>query len=125
MFKVGDKYYLAIESINAFKRKKICMTDTDGVEWYRYDRPVRDYDIHEYTIIGKVIPVISGALVECDWSLTETMLHATCPGREPEVITQDDLTTWLNTGVYYFLSREAAEKRVAQAIEQDVHLDRL
>ena len=57
---LGTKIYCVEENNNAFIRKKITSKDEDGVEWYRYDKPLRTHNMKEYTIIGRVLKVIEG-----------------------------------------------------------------
>jgi hypothetical protein len=49
--KVGDLFYSVKERNQAFNRKKIQM-ELDGVDWYRYDRPLRTYEIVTYKVLG-------------------------------------------------------------------------
>lgn len=52
--KFGDKIYVVNEINNAFSKKRITMTDENGVEWYRYDRAHWEYNIKELEYCGKV-----------------------------------------------------------------------
>lgn len=125
MFNLGDKYYYVSESLNSFRRRKITKIDESGVEWHRYDMPTRTYDIHEYVVMGKVTPIIEGELTECDWSLSEVMIHAQCPGRDAEVVTEEDLKTWIESSAYYFSDRKTAEDKIALANSLDVGIEKL
>lgn len=49
--KVGDLFYGVKERNQAFNRKKIQM-ELDGVDWFRYDRPLRTYDLVTYEVFG-------------------------------------------------------------------------
>lgn len=49
--KVGDKFYKIKEKNEFFQRKKI-HKKIDGEDWFRYDRPLREYEIHTYTVKG-------------------------------------------------------------------------
>jgi len=49
--KVGDVFYSVKERNQAFNRAKIQM-ELDGVDWFRYDRPLRTYEIATYTVLG-------------------------------------------------------------------------
>ena len=49
--KVGDVFYSVKERNQAFNRKKIQM-ELDGVDWFRYDRPLRTYEIATYKVLG-------------------------------------------------------------------------
>ena len=52
---LGTKIYYVQETNLAFQRKKIFMTDDSGVEWYRYDKPLRTHNMKEHTIVGRVL----------------------------------------------------------------------
>ena len=49
--KVGDVFYSINESNQAFNRAKIQM-ELDGVDWFRYDKPLRTYELETYTVLG-------------------------------------------------------------------------
>lgn len=59
-FRFGDTIYVVEEQNNMFFRQKIYMTDADGFEWLRYDRPNYGYSICEIVYCGKVIMIVSG-----------------------------------------------------------------
>lgn len=122
MFKVGDKFYQVVEDPNVFSRKKISMTDDNGVEWYRYDKPIRSYSIQAWTIVGRVIPTVEGELVPCDWSPNETVLHCVCPGVDTDVITESELKTWIESAKYYFLTEQAAQAHIDETILKEKHI---
>lgn len=57
---LGDVLY-HVEIVNSIlSRKKIKMTDANGVEWYRYDKPVWLYNIHEIMYVGNVVKICRG-----------------------------------------------------------------
>ena len=122
MFKVGDKFYEVVEDPNAFSRKKISMTDDNGIEWYRYDKPIRSYRIQAWTIVGRVTPVVEGELVPCDWPANEALLHCACPGVDTDVITESELKTWIDSAKYYFLTEQAAQAHVDETILKEKHI---
>lgn len=49
--KVGDVFYSVKEHNQAFARIKIHQ-EFDGEDWFRYDRPLRTYEIVTYTVLG-------------------------------------------------------------------------
>jgi hypothetical protein len=51
VLKVGDIFYKVVETNAGFHRNKI-RQEIDGVEWFRYEKPVFSYSIVEYTVIG-------------------------------------------------------------------------
>lgn len=111
MFKVGDKFYLVCEQLNSFSRNKISMTDDSGVEWYRYDNPIRSYTIEEWDIVGRVVPQIEGELVECDWAISETVLHCKSAANA-DAFTESELASYINAAQYYFTTKQAAQDRI-------------
>ncbi len=57
---IGTKVYYVEEDNNSFRRKKIYFKDAHGVEWFRYDQPLRTQNMTEYTIVGRVLKTIEG-----------------------------------------------------------------
>ena len=49
--KVGDVFYGIKEKNQAFNRAKIQM-ELDGVDWFRYDKPLRTYELETYDVLG-------------------------------------------------------------------------
>ena len=49
--KVGDVFYGIKESNQAFNRVKVHM-ELDGVDWFRYDKPLRTYELENYDVLG-------------------------------------------------------------------------
>lgn len=49
--KVGDVFYRVKERNQAFARKKIHQ-EIDGQDWFRYDRPLRTYEVVTYKVLG-------------------------------------------------------------------------
>jgi hypothetical protein len=50
----GDKVHVVNETNNVVRKKRITMTDVNGVEWSRYDREHWEYNIEELEYVGKV-----------------------------------------------------------------------
>lgn len=61
LLKVGDIYYEVRETNKGFFRKKI-IQEIDGVEWFRYDKPVFTYDVIECAVKGILEKKLEG-----DW----------------------------------------------------------
>lgn len=57
--KVGDVFYTVKERNTAFARKKIHQV-IDGEDWFRYDRPLRAYEIVTYTVLGIIRKELKG-----------------------------------------------------------------
>jgi len=49
--KVGDVFYRVKEHNTAFHRKKI-HKEIDGEDWFKYDVPLRTYEIATYKVLG-------------------------------------------------------------------------
>jgi predicted DNA-binding ArsR family transcriptional regulator len=49
--KVGDVFYSVKERNQAFARKKIYQ-EIDGEDWFKYDMPLRTYEIVTYKVLG-------------------------------------------------------------------------
>lgn len=58
--KFGDVVYIVKEQNNAFSKKKLKMVDSDGVEWFRYDRDHWEYSIEEIVYCGRVTFIEEG-----------------------------------------------------------------
>lgn len=57
---IGTTIYYVEEDNNFFSRKKIFMTDKNGVEWYRYSTPLRTQKLSTHTIAGRVLCNVEG-----------------------------------------------------------------
>lgn len=57
--KVGDVFYTVKEHNQSFARKKIHQV-IDGEDWFRYDRPLRTYEIVTYTVLGIIRKELEG-----------------------------------------------------------------
>lgn len=112
----GDKLYNVVSNLQAFHRKKI-VTVIDGVEWFRYDHPIREYEIREYTYVGRTETHTFGEVIPDDVDDAKYFI------REPngELIylhhSDADDDDW-------FASKEEAKKEVNERIEDDKRIDR-
>lgn len=57
--KVGDVFYSTKERNQAFHRKKIHQ-EIDGEDWFRYDRPLRTYELVKYKVLGIITKHLEG-----------------------------------------------------------------
>lgn len=57
---LGDVLYHISRVNTVLSRKKFKMTDVNGVEWYRYDKPIWLYNIHEIMYVGNVVKICRG-----------------------------------------------------------------
>lgn len=49
--KIGDKFYSVKERNQSFRRKKIHQV-IDGEDWFKYDMPLRTYEIATWEVVG-------------------------------------------------------------------------
>jgi hypothetical protein len=115
-FEVGDRVYHVKITNNAFSRQKLKMVDSDGVEWYRYDKPIREYDIEEATVIGIVRYQVEGILADDTALSTETAIEYSLEfDRSGYQMTTDE---YYNDDEIY-PSLEAAEARMKELQNAD------
>lgn len=57
--KVGDVFYTVKERNQFFNRKKI-HKEIDGVDWFRYDRPLRTYELVTHEVLGIIRKELEG-----------------------------------------------------------------
>lgn len=49
----GFEVYKLLSRLNAFSRSKIRMVDENGVEWFRYNKELHDFEYEKFSYIGK------------------------------------------------------------------------
>jgi hypothetical protein len=72
---IGTKVYYVKEDNNAFRRKKIYVKDENGVEWFRYDKPIRTQEMTEHTIVGRVLKTVEGRVPSMEDHIDEYYLE--------------------------------------------------
>ena len=100
MLNVGDNVYYLHKEFGILTRKKIYMTDDNGVEWFRYDKPAHTFTIKTTKIIGIVQYSVKGTQVSWEDNLVDgqTTYHT-------------DLDyTFSELGEEFYGSREEAER---------------
>lgn len=103
--KVGDVFYTVGERNNFFNRKKIHRV-IDGEYWFKYEKPLRSYQIVTYTVIGIIRKELEG-----DWSAGDS-----CELDTSFLIRVEDESGTRTTEYYfnddneYFLNKEDAIK---------------
>lgn len=125
MLKVGDKFYKIQEKLNTFSRKKVTMTDADGVEWYRYDKPIRSYSIDEHTIVGIVRPVVEGVVGGDDDPHSRgefTFIHCVSDAHGETVYDAERLNEYLDAAAYFFYTQDQAELHINALVHKDSQL---
>ncbi len=71
---IGTKVYFVEEDNHAFHRKKIYFKDANGVEWFRYDQPLRTQTKTEHTIVGRVLKIVEGLVPSMENHIDEYYL---------------------------------------------------
>lgn len=116
MLKLGDKVYNIYPSLHAFRRQKIT-TVIDGVEWYRYDTPMRTYTIDEFTYVGRSESHIFGDVIPEDIDDTKYFVRNDQLGEMSFLHIHDHDVDW-------FASKYEAEQEVKRRVEDDKRIDR-
>lgn len=88
--KVGDIFYSVKERNQAFARKKI-HREIDGEDWFRYDRPIRTYQLVTHTVLG-----ILRKRLEGDWTFGESV------ELETGFVIRTEDETQVHVSEYYF-----------------------
>lgn len=115
--KFGDKVYSVTPCLHAFHRQKIT-TVIDGVEWYRYDTPLRTYAIEEFTYVGRSESHVFGEVIPEDVDETKHFVRNDQLGEMAYLHDRDvDDSDW-------FASKEEAEQEISERIEDDKRIDR-
>jgi hypothetical protein len=108
----GTVLYHVKEDNQFFSRDKIIMTDADGIDWYRYDRPLFTFDITEYMHTGTVIKIIQGTVSNPDDYETEYHLEQAGTG---------SIEYWEERDGFFedcYLTLEAAQQRINELREE-------
>lgn len=100
MLNLGDSIFYLQKNFGVFTRKKIYKIDDEGVEWFRYDKPIFSYSIIESKVIGIVQHSISGTLVSWEDDLQDGQI----------IYHTDKDETIIEFGEDYFSSKEEAER---------------
>jgi hypothetical protein len=113
----GDKVYQVTEDLHVFNRKKIIMVDENGVEWYRYDKPVRVYSVAEYTYVGRADVHTTGNVIPEDIDETKYFIEHPTEGMMYLHDRDADDCDW-------FSSKKEAEAEMKIRQEEQTELDR-
>ncbi len=106
--RLNDVVYKVNEHNQFFNRKKVKMTDENGVEWYRYDRPILSYTVDEYQLEGIVSVAVIGKVKHPGSYEDEYHFVSIETGKQFEVGPDDDF--W----ALVFYDRKEAERVAAQ-----------
>lgn len=114
MLEIGSTVYYVQEKVNV-GRTRHTMTDANGVEWYRYDLPLREYSLIEFQVKGILQTQVQGELVSYDdcHNDGEILYHLenVADSDNESIFTYDDSGN-------FFISRTAAENRIIE-LEQE------
>lgn len=112
VLELGTKVYYVCEDNHAFSRKKIFFKDENGVEWFRYNQPLRSQVMSEHTIVGRVLKEVEGRVPSVENHIDEYYLET---GDMVDSSDIDESDSWSG----YFLDKDAAiawiEARKAEA----------
>lgn len=114
MFSLEQKLYQIRMAPNSMQ-KKICMTDQDGVEWFRWDGPRFKHAIEECTVIG----ITTSTLIGMPASDAEPehkgaiVVHLHFTNKPSEWLYETDLKNYLTAARYWFLNYEDAKQRIS------------
>ena len=61
--RIGNTVYRLVITNNGLRRKKLSMVDSEGNEWYRYDRALWTFEVTPMTICGVIKQVVRGMVV--------------------------------------------------------------
>lgn len=127
-YKIGDKFWRVAKAFNRLsgQANKVKMVDTNGVEWYRYDKDNISLDLMEVEVVGTYEPVIEGHSM---WN-EEEFVERYCLrlGEANEEVWKDkheevyeeelDGTEAYSYGyVFYFKTKEEAEEAMKEMRE--------
>ena len=107
--RINDVVYKVTEHNDFFNRNKIKMTDAQGVEWFRYDRPIRRWTVSEYQLQGIVSIAVIGTVKDPDVYTDTYHFQDTSTGKILE-FDDDDQDLWDK----FYRSRAEAELTVDQ-----------
>ena len=117
---VGDTFYSVKERNNVLNRSKISKV-IDGEEWFKYDNPIRSYEIVPYTIMGILRKELEGKWPQDERYALETEFSVICGKNEHNFYTTD-LEYEVNEN--YFFTIEEAEDHKSHLEELAKEMDR-
>lgn len=122
--KLGDKFYKINVKSSFFHRKKI-HKKIDGEDWFRYDIPLREYEIITYTVMGILRKNIEGEwkygneydlnteiYVHCDYENGNTNSHI--------FRFHQEIDDYAN----FFTDKNEAIARIKKLEKEDIELDK-
>lgn len=117
--KVEDVLYRVKEKNLAFTRKKIHRI-IDGEDWFKYDNPLREYQIEKITILGIIRKSLEGQYDSIiDYELEPEFF---VEYSSPTQVIKDDW--YFNEDEKYFNTKEEAEVYKSELEEQVREMDK-
>lgn len=120
--KVGDVFYSINERNGAFHRKKIHQ-EIDGVDWFRYDRPLRTYEL----VINEVLGIIRKE-IEGKWDNYDIESGGLQPEfyirYQDETHMRQQVTSFYGDDDKYFIDKEEALEYIKTLEEKVRELDK-
>ena len=118
--KVGDVFYSIKEHNQAFNRAKIQM-ELDGVDWFRYDKPLRTYELETYDVLGILRKELEGKWDDEFPEVAEYYVQYKDENRVSRYVI--DFVEYLMTEKHYFVDKDEALRYIetleAEAREMD------
>jgi len=117
LLELVQKVYYVREDNHAFSRKKIFFKDENGVEWFRYNQPLRSQVMSEHTIVGRVLKEVEGRVPSVENHIDEYYLET---GDMVDSSDIDESDSWSG----YFLDKEEALKWIEARKEEAERIER-
>ena len=103
--KVADVFYGIKEKNEAFNRAKIQM-ELDGVDWFRYEKPLRTYELETYKVLGILRKELEGKWDDEFPEVTEYYVQYKVENRVSRYVM--DFAEYLMTEKHYFVDKDDA-----------------
>lgn len=116
--KVGDVFYSVKERNQAFARKKI-HREIDGVDWFRYDRPCRTYELVTHEVLGIIRKELEGQWPQGEMCELEPGYNV-CSLDESHVRSGE---FYFSETAQYFVDKQAALKHMKMLEDQAKEMD--
>lgn len=97
---IGDIFYVPKVTCNALSKRKITMTDSEGIEWYRYDKSNWTGEVQKVTLVGVETVTIEGKVSEWTQEPSVTLYfefpNGTIDTSDEWFISKRDAQLWLD-----------------------------
>lgn len=102
---VGDMFYSVKERNQFFHRNKI-HKEIDGVDWFRYDRPLRTYKLTTHEVLGIIRKELDGEWLPGEMCELETIYNVRS---STEAHTRTEEFYFSGSGAYFVDKQKALE----------------